>query len=636
MVSLLGAGTMTISYTYLFEAKGLQRYIFASGKLRDAVGASDLLVRIASYPPADGTKSNDLVAAVAHRCSVPDEAFSRRGGGAFCVSFASRKDRDRFRALWRLTIAAALPGLEFSDAAVQGDSEAAAIDAAYAGLSAVRENAAASVLPLGGPATKFVPRTGRAELHISDGLRQTWNLKEPEDRQLDQALVIARRRGKEVLPPKIHGSETGPASVVLERYDALAARVLPEEFTRNPSQPADGGPPLLLPRNLTDDEVDSVHNPLFPFRGERNLAVVHADVSGLGQLFREQARGKSTRQRQTLSLRIEQVVLGAVRAAVRTAIDAGGAVEQVYDVDWGAPPQWRAHKSWPAETHTKPGTPGTVTARIAAFRPLVAGGDDVTFLVRSDLALDFAKALLEGIEAKAIEAEKQFGEKLPLSACAGVALVKASTPFLFAHDLAEALCKNAKEAAKSLKRNADGSPGEPPFASALTFHSPIGTLGESYERVVLKQELTATDVMLTGGPYGVGTPSGGGKAVQPALDGFLEFVEALDAHKGLGALRELRAILVDRGRHAAEEAWRRWWQVQKERGANLDLLAAALRSIDVAHPETKFLAPRASASADEPTCRTALFDALTVRALRRDSHATQPAMTAAAATEAAP
>jgi hypothetical protein len=43
---------MTRSFTYLFSAHAIQRFIFrSSGRLRDAIGASDLLARQTTSSP---------------------------------------------------------------------------------------------------------------------------------------------------------------------------------------------------------------------------------------------------------------------------------------------------------------------------------------------------------------------------------------------------------------------------------------------------------------------------------------------------------------------------------------------------------------------------------------------------------
>src|SRR6266446_2330870 len=68
-------------FAYLFEAKGIQRYILDSGPLRDLVGASDLVAGLAS------SDENDLIAEVLRALGVHAEGvnFSRRAGGAFCI-----------------------------------------------------------------------------------------------------------------------------------------------------------------------------------------------------------------------------------------------------------------------------------------------------------------------------------------------------------------------------------------------------------------------------------------------------------------------------------------------------------------------------------------------------------------------
>ncbi|MDI9630011.1 MAG: hypothetical protein QM311_00930 [Acidobacteriota bacterium] len=73
-------------------------------------------------------------------------------------------------------------------------------------------------------------------------------------------------------------------------------------------------------------------------------------------------------------------------------------------------------------------------------RPVVVGGDDVTFVLRGDLALSFAHVLLRSFEE---EHRKALGG--PLHASAGLALVHRHHPFRAAHDLAEDLCTLAKK-----------------------------------------------------------------------------------------------------------------------------------------------------------------------------------------------
>lgn len=89
------------------------------------------------------------------------------------------------------------------------------------------------------------------------------------------------------------------------------------------------------------------------------------------------------------------------------------------------------------------------------IRPIILGGDDITIIIRADLALDFAQKFLEEFET---QTEKEFsflknqyqidGFEKGITACAGIAFVKKSYPFHYAVDLAEKLCGDAKNFVK--------------------------------------------------------------------------------------------------------------------------------------------------------------------------------------------
>lgn len=71
--------------------------------------------------------------------------------------------------------------------------------------------------------------------------------------------------------------------------------------------------------------------------------------------------------------------------------------------------------------------------RTLPFRPLVFGGDDVTFVCDGRIGLALTLKYLEEFQAAS-----------GLTACAGVAIVKSHYPFARAYELAEELCQSAK------------------------------------------------------------------------------------------------------------------------------------------------------------------------------------------------
>lgn len=78
------------------------------------------------------------------------------------------------------------------------------------------------------------------------------------------------------------------------------------------------------------------------------------------------------------------------------------------------------------------------------FRPIVFGGDDVTFVCEGRLGLPLAAHYLARL------ASEQLPDGDPLFARAGVAIVKTHFPFARAYDLADSLCDSAKELVKEI------------------------------------------------------------------------------------------------------------------------------------------------------------------------------------------
>lgn len=82
------------------------------------------------------------------------------------------------------------------------------------------------------------------------------------------------------------------------------------------------------------------------------------------------------------------------------------------------------------------------------LRPIILGGDDLTFLCDGRIALDLAALILSAFEHQTIP---YLGK---ISACAGVAIVRSHHPFSRAYEMAEQLCASAKA-----KRREEGDSG---------------------------------------------------------------------------------------------------------------------------------------------------------------------------------
>ncbi|MCC5660353.1 hypothetical protein LC608_25920 [Nostoc sp. XA010] len=76
------------------------------------------------------------------------------------------------------------------------------------------------------------------------------------------------------------------------------------------------------------------------------------------------------------------------------------------------------------------------------FRPLIYGGDDITFICDGRMGLELAAIYLQELE------QQKIADGKPLLACAGICIVKSHYPFARAYSLSEALCRNAKKFVK--------------------------------------------------------------------------------------------------------------------------------------------------------------------------------------------
>lgn len=153
---------------------------------------------------------------------------------------------------------------------------------------------------------------------------------------------------------------------------------------------------------------------------DEGIAVVHADGNQLGKAI----HGMDTEQLERFSKALSQ----ASREAARRTLAGLVAFERNQD----------------RPTYDSNG------ALVINGRPIVAGGDDFTFLVRGRAGLAVAEIWLRAFEEESVTARIK-----PLTACAGVVLVRRGFPFHQAHEIAERLCRSAKEQHRRL--SAQGS-----------------------------------------------------------------------------------------------------------------------------------------------------------------------------------
>ncbi len=165
----------------------------------------------------------------------------------------------------------------------------------------------------------------------------------------------------------------------------------------------------------------------FPFEVEKlgqtednnYFAIVHIDGNNIGVKFRT---CQSLSERRKLSREIRRKTEGAFAELLAKIINmkTAGGFENALDFK----------------------------GKFLPIRPLIIGGDDVTFLCPANMAILFTKTLMENLDADTPEdAPEHLTEKFSrhMDACAGIAILPTKYPFFRGYKLAEQLCDSAKK-----------------------------------------------------------------------------------------------------------------------------------------------------------------------------------------------
>jgi hypothetical protein len=255
-------------------------------------------------------------------------------------------------------------------------------------------------------------------------------------------------------------------------------------------------------------------------------AVVHADGSGMGQLFLAfdqhlRAIGRS---------------IGDLDDASAAYSELSMAIEQCTNAAWQD-----AARSVGRATDRRRDQADVV--------PVLLGGDDITVVIDGALALDFAEEYLRAFtrETGNSAALKGLGVG-PLSAGAAVVWTKPGFPFSISYQLAEHRLSEAKRVAKS-----KGSAGTAPAVIdvAVVYDTSLDDVDH--------RAADNLDIRLTANPY------------------------AIDRHEGLASLSELKALIKELASNALPSS-----QVHELRSLLSTLgIAAAQRRLDelrTSHP----------------------------------------------------
>ena len=169
--------------------------------------------------------------------------------------------------------------------------------------------------------------------------------------------------------------------------------------------------------------------------------------------------------------------------------------------------------------------------RYLPVRPLILGGDDMTFVCAAKVAFDCTEFIMKSLLAKGVDT------------CAGVAILPTAYPFFRGYEIAEQLCDSAKGRMRKLANEREGRREEAScWLDFLRLHGEQApTLAE-----IRRQEYRAALGSLHFGPYRIDGES------HYAFARLRELAEDLANSLPSGKLKDLRAVL-QQGEHEAKK-----------------------------------------------------------------------------------
>ena len=396
------------------DVLGVQRFVFSSNRLKDVVAGSYLVEWSTSREGAFlGLRNNGLTEKDEN---IKDEDILLAGGANAFIVFSDKPKAYAFAAKYTRLLYEEAPGVETVIAHEEIGSEglAAALQKIQIKLAREKTERIPSVPLAGVSVNSTCMETGLPAVDFT-----------PDESNYPISRNIAKRRQKE-----IRDNANG-----YWKKRLLKGR---EEFDF----------PLKLEelgRTVGDTSL---------------IGVVHVDGNGVGELIKNWLKEKAETENNDDNFRRDYKEWSK-------AIDDLGYASLQAVVD-------RLCESVKEGSITgKPGRlvfdlikPDSGNGSMLPLRPILLGGDDLTFVCDGRIALDLAETAL-GV----FESEKSNIPHLdkPVRACAGVAIVRVRSPFIRAYQLAEKLCTSAK-----MKSKASGGD-----YCAIDWHIGLGQPGDS-------------------------------------------------------------------------------------------------------------------------------------------------------------
>ncbi|HJI58767.1 MAG TPA: hypothetical protein OIL84_02075 [Succinivibrionaceae bacterium] len=384
----------------VLEVGGIQKYILSTGKLKEMIGGSELIESLSAKYLDDFAQNNHLNILKEIRKPVDNEILPlQRNAGAMHLLFSSEANGREFLKNFGLKLLEDFPGLPIFGALEKCEFTSSGIREAKFKLS-----------------NKITDQ--RNKYPTSTGM------------QLLPICAEAPLDGEPAIGKVSYGKNASSEIISLSSKTKRNEQLLEDSKGRlREIEPDDGvGPDLKW-----SDDLEEIAC------GSEKVAFIHIDGNDLGIRFRQELENisdKETAEDKTGQQSSSEDRYQNAINVIKTMSALSNTVKETTTA---------AFKKGLSEClkHTK--LTDNTGKKLVPARPLVLGGDDVTVVIRADLALYFIDAFVKEFERYS---NQELGKKNPndkLTVGVGMVVCPTGYPFLKAFDLSEELVKNSKK-----------------------------------------------------------------------------------------------------------------------------------------------------------------------------------------------
>ena len=469
----------------MLETNGNQRFIFSSPRLRDSVGASSLLTKLEQWT-AHKLLATGAAAAWCTARGLPDDWephesqwVSKSSGKVIFLVDTAQQAKDVIGAVTRKVLAEA-PGMDVSGVFISlptpSDPQAGPVDVTESALKEVHAEAARYALQRSPAEARFsqLPFLSRAKDSSLPASPPLAIRDEAKDDRQDALSLTSRVRRYRAYQARLDLLKTGvnrspdlsDKQALLIRDPTMLAKKLHQVFVEGIEPVGDEGRPSpkesiargakefgplerAIQANPDASSTASPYTDSGDYTFLSKVAVIHIDGNGVGGIMKDLNDSKdrvapAEFQEKIGCDRDDPDALRRFLLAVNERLQ--NAVEHAFAAAWTRIDEL---------SYRDDGQAGREHAAIPVV-PVILGGDDVTVITSGDYALPFAAAYLRYYEEATGNdpilrylTPPEGQDTGPMTAAAGVAIVKRNFPFHIAYELAEKLVNRAKKVGKT-------------------------------------------------------------------------------------------------------------------------------------------------------------------------------------------